>query len=518
MKTLFRFLFFTCVLIFSSAAYAQVTNLLVNGSSTHFTMESGSEISWNYNLPVGDTALLQIWIDVNSNTLIEPATDVLWQSFYQIDGRMDLNGPPDLDGSVNGQIAFAQPVGLAPADYIMSFNNNNSPVTISGTVTPITSPVFTISGSVTVPAGKSAQYLVISLENQSEGNNRFWNAITDAGGNFSVQMDADTSGNPWVLSIDNQYALNPAVLSPDRIALTLDAGVTTTYPGNNFTFTDAAAEINGTVKDEDGNVLIGGDVYMNWNDGSFSRNVQTDAAGTYRIGFLSGELPASNVWLGSGNIEDTSIVSASAQIQNVNAGNVITKHLTIYRTNSTISGIVTLSGNPPNMNIEIYANVSDTGAVRTFTNFDGSYTLHVSNKLYNYSVGAGQLPPNYYGYSITAHPGQTNVNFNFNLTDVEQEQSAIPEEFSLLQNYPNPFNPTTKIRYTIPSVGTSLMKFVQLKVYDVLGNKVATLVDEEKPAGNYEIDFDASKLPSGVYFYKLTAGELISTHKMILIR
>lgn len=517
MKTLLRFLFFVFVLIFSSAAYAQVTNLLVNGSSTHFTMESGSEISWSYNLPVGGTALLQIWIDVNSNTVIEPATDVLWQSFYQIDGRMDLNGPPDLDGSVNGQIVFAQPVGLAPADYVMSFNNNNSPVTISGTVTPLTSPVFTVSGSVTVPAGKSAQYLVISLENQSDVNYRFWNAITDASGNFLVQMDADTSGNPWMLSIDNQDALNPAVLSPDRIALILDAGATTTYPGNNFTFIEEAAEINGTVKDEDGNVLIGSDVYINWNDGSFYRNVQTDPAGTFRIGFLSGELPASNVWLGSGNIEDTSIVSASAQFQTINAGNIITKNLTIYRANSTISGNVTLSGNPPNMNIEIFANVSDTSAVRTFTNYDGSYVLHVTDKLYNYSVGAGQLPPNYYGYFITAHPGQSNVNFNFNLTDVEQEQSTIPTEFSLSQNYPNPFNPTTKIKFSIPG-SVETRHGVSLIIYDVLGNEVAALVNEDKPAGNYEINFDASKLPSGVYIYKLTAGEFISTHKMILLR
>jgi len=66
-------------------------------------------------------------------------------------------------------------------------------------------------------------------------------------------MDADTSGNPWSLMIDNSYALNPAVVSPDNISLNLDAGVTTTYPGNNFTFTEAAAEINGTVKDENGN-------------------------------------------------------------------------------------------------------------------------------------------------------------------------------------------------------------------------------------------------------------------------
>lgn len=530
MNTLIRFLFLICVFIFSSTAYSQISNLLVNGSSTYFSMESGSEISWSYNLPVGGTAILEIWIDVNSNTLIEPATDILWESFYQIDGQNNYEGPPDMDGLVDGHIIFAQPVGLAPGEYIMSFNNNQTAVTVSGTVTPMTSPVFTISGNVTVPAGKSAQYLIISLENQSQEGNRFWNAVTDASGNFSVQMDSDTSGNPWRLKIDNQYALSPAVVSPNKLSLILDAGVTTTYSGNNFTFTEAAAEINGTVKDEDGNLLIGVDVYINAENGSFQRNVFTDPAGEFRIGLLSSELPASYIYLGSGDIEDTSTVSASAQIQTVNAGNIIAQNLIVFKTNSTITGNVTLSGNPPNMPIEIFANVSDTGSIRTFTDNTGSYTLHVSNKLYNYSVGSGQLPPNYSGYSITAHPGQTNVNFNFNLTDVEQDRSVTPNEFSLSPNYPNPFNPSTVISWQSPVASQQT-----LKVYDILGNEVATLVDEEKPAGTYEVIWDATSasggLPSGVYFYRIQiidpssssqkgqAGQVfIETKKMLLLR
>ncbi|OGU68636.1 MAG: hypothetical protein A2W30_03865 [Ignavibacteria bacterium RBG_16_36_9] len=91
-------------------------------------------------------------------------------------------------------------------------------------------------------------------------------------------------------------------------------------------------------------------------------------------------------------------------------------------------------------------------------------------------------------------------------------------KFSLEQNYPNPFNPSTKIKYTIPTVGTSLMKFVQLKVYDVLGNEVATLVNEEKPAGSYEVDFNVSGLSSGIYFYKLQSGGFIETKKMLLMK
>ena len=80
-----------------------------------------------------------------------------------------------------------------------------------------------------------------------------------------------------------------------------------------------------------------------------------------------------------------------------------------------------------------------------------------------------------------------------------------PNTIFLSQNFPNPFNPTTKIRYTIPSVGTLLMKFVQLKVYDALGNEIATLVDEYKTSGTYELIWNAENLPSGIYFYQLRA-------------
>ena len=99
---------------------------------------------------------------------------------------------------------------------------------------------------------------------------------------------------------------------------------------------------------------------------------------------------------------------------------------------------------------------------------------------------------------------------------------SLPQNFSLEQNYPNPFNPSTKIKYTIPFAETSLMKFVQLKVFDVLGNVMATLVDEYKSAGSYEVSFDASfaggGLSSGIYFYKLQAGSFTDTKKMILLR
>jgi CubicO group peptidase (beta-lactamase class C family) len=122
----------------------------------------------------------------------------------------------------------------------------------------------------------------------------------------------------------------------------------------------------------------------------------------------------------------------------------------------------------------------------------------------NSNFMSAQVLPQFadYAYSIT--------------TDVEGQEfteNNLPDNFILEQNYPNPFNPSTTIRYSIPT-----SEFVTLKVYDVLGNEVASLVDEYKPAGSYEVEFSADGLTSGIYFYKLTSGNFSQTKKMLLMK
>ncbi len=87
------------------------------------------------------------------------------------------------------------------------------------------------------------------------------------------------------------------------------------------------------------------------------------------------------------------------------------------------------------------------------------------------------------------------------------------DSYDLSQNYPNPFNPSTTIKFQLPTDG-----FVTLKVYDILGNEVTTLINEQKPKGRYELNFNASSLASGVYIYKIQTGSFISSKKMILIK
>ncbi|HEY3250131.1 MAG TPA: SBBP repeat-containing protein, partial [Ignavibacteria bacterium] len=99
------------------------------------------------------------------------------------------------------------------------------------------------------------------------------------------------------------------------------------------------------------------------------------------------------------------------------------------------------------------------------------------------------------------------------LVSVQGQNTNVPTEYALKQNYPNPFNPSTIIRYQLPKDA-----FVSVKVYDLLGKEVAKLVDETKDAGYYEIVFDAASLTSGLYFYKMQAGDFVTVRKMVVVR
>jgi hypothetical protein len=92
-------------------------------------------------------------------------------------------------------------------------------------------------------------------------------------------------------------------------------------------------------------------------------------------------------------------------------------------------------------------------------------------------------------------------------------RTNVPQQYGLAQNYPNPFNPSTTIKFQMPSKG-----FVKLKIYDMIGREIATLVDGFQEAGTHDVKFDASNLPSGIYFYRITTGTYGATKKLVLIK
>lgn len=159
----------------------------------------------------------------------------------------------------------------------------------------------------------------------------------------------------------------------------------------------------------------------------------------------------------------------------------------------------------------IISNMWSENSIWTVVEFDstrGNYLRLIINQC-NQNARASIREFESYGTKIVA-----------NLTDVKQHK-ILPNKFELLQNYPNPFNPSTIIRYTIPNNATlsdAEGAKVTLKVYDILGNELTTLVNEQKPAGTYEVEFKADNLASGVYVYRLNIVGFTETKKMILLR
>lgn len=173
--------------------------------------------------------------------------------------------------------------------------------------------------------------------------------------------------------------------------------------------------------------------------------------------------------------------------------------------------------------ISVFAKSIDNGALYAYNFVKSDGNFRVSNLPY----GTYQLIAHKIGYPVSTsesfvidslHPDVSNISIIFN-TSSTGDDFLTPDNFILYQNYPNPFNPSTKISWQSP-----VSSHHTLKIYDVLGNEIATLVNEFKSAGTYEIEFNAKEtrkgisLPTGIYFYRLQAGNFAQTKKMILIK
>jgi hypothetical protein len=172
-----------------------------------------------------------------------------------------------------------------------------------------------------------------------------------------------------------------------------------------------------------------------------------------------------------------------------------------------------------NMKVKIQSS-GDTVKVRVWT---GLFEPTVWDMVYDSCYTSGSLYPDLFAAAWWLD-ASTSVYFdNFvvygSTASGVDYAGELPANYSLSQNFPNPFNPATSIRYAIGSFENSGgWQFVSLKIYDVLGNEIKTLVNEEKPAGIYEVVWNPVNLPSGTYFYKLEAGNFAETKKMIFMK
>ena len=268
-----------------------------------------------------------------------------------------------------------------------------------------------------------------------------------------------------------------------------------------------------------GNILVAGfsvpsALYIYNSTGTLlnSFNVVTGLRGCY-------QLPGGNYIVTNGSsiaeIDDTTgalvrniVTGISAQYVNLIDFAIVPVELTSF-TGSSIDGNVVLNWNTAtevnNSGFEIQRSTDRINFLKV--SFISGFGTTTEPKNYTYtdnSVNNGK-----YFYRLK----QIDFNGEFAYSDIVEVEVTVPKKFKLFQNYPNPFNPSTLISYNIPQ-----NSFVTIKVYDVIGNEVATLVNQTQDAGKYDISFDASNLSNGVYFYSIKAGNFSSTKKMILMK
>jgi hypothetical protein len=223
--------------------------------------------------------------------------------------------------------------------------------------------------------------------------------------------------------------------------------------------------------------------------------VQVDSIYSYRVRATLGG-PAWSNFSNAALIEISIPVELTSFTSLVSANDVTLNWQTEMETNNSGFEIQRLKDSK----IEKLENWENIG----FVNGNGTTTEPQSYSFVDENLQAGK-----YQYRLK----QIDFDGTFEYSNVVEVEIAEPLQFSLEQNYPNPFNPVTSIQYEISS-----RQFVTLKVYEVLGKEVATLVNEEKPAGSYNNEFKGSNLASGIYYYQLRASEIVETKKMILLK
>jgi photosystem II stability/assembly factor-like uncharacterized protein len=194
--------------------------------------------------------------------------------------------------------------------------------------------------------------------------------------------------------------------------------------------------------------------------------------------------------------------------------------------NNQISAVNGKNDSPPGVYTSVYFIDANTGWYTSAHSFGGSiyktsnggdnwtmdFPTTQNRKLYTINFNSS-------GFGWAAGEAGTILRGSL-LTGISNNGNIAPNKFSLSQNYPNPFNPTTNIKYQITHLGGSPTNsnLVILKIFDALGKEVATLVNEKQSPGTYEVKWNGAQYPSGVYFYKLSAGDFVETKKMLMIK
>jgi len=361
----------------------------------------------------------------------------------------------------------------------------------------------------------------------SSGNNIF--AGTD---NSGVYLSSN-NGLSWTqTSLNNQSIQSFAVNGNNIFAGTLNNGVYLST--NNGTTWNQTTLNNQTVRSltVNGNNIFAGatnpatGVYLSTNNGATWAQTSLNSLNVYSLAVNGNNIFAgtagSGVFLSVDNgttWTQTSIGSLNVFSLAVNGNNIFagTVYNGVYL--STNNGTIWTQTSLNNRDVYSLAINGDNIFAGTYSGFgvyvsnnNGNSWTQRNEGLINANVRGLSILNNYI-FAGAVSNGVYRRPLNELITGIPAISNEVPNKFSLSQNYPNPFNPTTKISFDIPKQG-----FVSLKVFDVLGREMETLVNQQMNAGTYSMDFNGSKIVSGVYFYRLQSSEFTDVKKLVLIK
>jgi hypothetical protein len=460
----------------------------------------------------------------------------------------------DNSPTLNGATAvLVSSPAIVTADFTLHKLVKPVPEKISGIVTdtsgtPIANTQVIVSlasntsaGTVALPEGEKMSAMQDS--NFGVFVRVLFTAMTDKSGKYTITAD---SGMAYFVSAHARgYLLQYYNGENNELkADTLKLSQNTT--GINFALSPVpvvTASISGSVKDSSGTGVVSrvilyvsrkvaSNARYDWD--RLSRSIHTDSTGLFTFekvpngkyiiqvvpfkGYMPAFYSASDCGARSPKLADSIIV---ANQQSVSGLDVCVKAATgngggsirgfVKNANGAgLSGVV-VSATGSNGNTDnLYGTTGSDGSY-LITNLDaGSYTLSADKVGFN-SSELNSITIDYSSGIFNSNSNNLVLSDN-SLTEV-QTPNALPVNFELDQNYPNPFNPSTIIKYSIPA-----NSFVQIRVYDVIGREVSTLVKAQMNAGTYNVTFNADNMPSGIYFYRIEAGNFIQTRKMILLK
>ena len=311
------------------------------------------------------------------------------------------------------------------------------------------------------------------------------NSIFHSGAHSAIIAWQDTGGEDWLVTPQLNIATGDslkfwvrkfwaAIYEPDTLQIRIS---TTDTSVASFTSVLATYNVN---------------TFPNPGFGEYKIDLSTFSGQNVFIAFRHYDFNGNGMYLDDVTVAGSVPVELASFVATVNGNDVTLSWMTATELNNTGFYIERRTGEDSWNNLGFVKGHGTTTEIQSYTFIDKG----LASGIYNYRIKQVDFDGSYNYYNLK-----------------EEIQIDVPKSYALSQNYPNPFNPTTKIKYSVPADG-----FVNIAVYNLLGKKVTELVNSIQNAGSYEVTFDASKLASGMYIYRMEAGDFVSIKKMMILK